>query len=221
MKSKASSLYVLVGALFLTSIVSLAGYIMSSNRLNNVGFQRQIQSNYVQADKYNRMAKNLSVQKILDKIIDQNINVQTNLNNASNKIHEGIDIVYNKTKNEKDYQKLQSELPKLVGNELASKLLELDKPALNQSGKSTVTYDKADEILITFGRYDYKSTSVPIYIVVDYKSPMVNTANSIWDKDSKPAQYSGQDLFICSYDLARHKLGLSQYIKGDEINGQR
>lgn len=220
MKNK-FSYYVLVVSLTICAVISLVVFIVTGRNLKSHDFTKQAETSYAQADKYNRLSNNLSTQKILDKIVDQNINVQNSLNDVSKKLNTGIDLVYNKTKNEQDYQHLKSSLPKLVGKELSDKLLELDKPSINQSGKSTVAYGKAEDTVIAFGRYNYKSTTVPIYIAVDYKTPTIATSGSAMDKDDKAMQLSGQDLFVCNYDLSSKKLTLTSYTKGDDINGQR
>lgn len=199
--------------------LSLAA-ISGANKVKKAGYEQKTTENHAQTEKYKRMSKNLSVQKVLDTLTKQNINVEKDIRNVSNKLNTGLDMVYNKTKNEHDYNRLKKSLPRYLGNDLSDKLLELDKPTTSQSGKTAVAYDHADDILVTFGKYDYRSTSVPVYLVVDYKTPMTQTS-SVNNKNSKPEQLTGQDLFICNYDLKTKELTLDNYLEGDQINGKR
>lgn len=171
--------------------------------LKNENLRNQATINY-----YEKKTKSLSAQKELDKITDDNINVATKLENITKKIKEGIDLTYNKSKSDKDYSELKNKLPKLVDDDFSKKLIELDQPAINQSGKNQFPFGKTTNVVVTFGKYNYKSVEVPIYVAVDYETPSLQT------KDGKDEQLKGQDLFVLSYNLKQDKLVLSKYVKG-------
>ncbi|MTE03616.1 hypothetical protein [Lactobacillus johnsonii] len=216
MEKKHVWLYFIGG--LLTVIAGITVWLFIATNPNNAkmaNLKRMNTKNLALSSYYQKQTNSLSVEGELNHISDTNINVQNSLNDVTKNLKSGIDLVYNKTKNEDDYSKLKSTLPKLVGNELSEQLITNDKPVLNQSGKKTLTYDKTDDVVVAFGKYDYQSVTVPIYVVVDYETPKVATS----EKGDRTQSLKGQDLYILTFNLKTKKLSLDQYVKGATSNG--
>ena len=98
---------------------------------------------------------------------------------------------------------------------MSEQLITNDTPVLNQSGKKTLTYDKTDDVVVAFGKYDYQSVTVPIYVAVDYETPKVATS----ERGDRTQSLKGQDLYILTFNLKTKKLSLDQYVKGATSNG--
>lgn len=199
------------------AIAFIGFYIFTiPNKGKTEDIKYKINRNNVLIDNYQKKTKKLNVQDVLDKITKQNVNVQTSLNDVTDHIKSGIDLTYNKTKDEKDHDQLAQKLPKLVGDSMSSKLIDLSKPVLNQSGKQTAPFDKTTDVVVAFGKYNYKSTNVPVYVAVNYQTPPVETGSAGHNTGKKAL--NGQDLYILTYDLKTKKLVLNSYVKGDATN---
>lgn len=213
MKRRTIILY--ASPLLLTVIeIAALGICISTNPNNAeaINLKNENTKNQAMINYYVRKTNNLSVQNELDKISADNINVSTKLSDITKRIKDGIDLTYNKTKNDKDYSELKKKLPQLVGESFSKKLTELDEPAVNQSGQSQFPYGSTTSVLVTFGRYNYRSVEVPIYVSINYETPALK------DKDGKDKKLKGQDLFVLSYNLKENKLNLSNYVKGINQN---
>lgn len=205
MKSKHTLLYIVTGGL-----VAIAGFLTYSSitAARNPEFnylKYQVKSDTAQISQYDNLSKKMTTQSILDELIKDDINVTDSLTQASDNINKAIDLVYNKTRSEEDYNQLSKKLPKLVGKSMSDKLLEISKPSTDQSGKHQAIFEKTDNVLVTFGKYDYKTTVVPVYVAVDYEIPTTHSKNS---NDS--SNIKGEDLYILTYNLKTKKLDLQE-----------
>lgn len=203
MKSKHTILYLVTGgvvavAAFLTYTCITTARNPEINYLNY-----QVQSDNAQISNINTLSKKMTTQNILEDITKENINVTESLESTSDHIKEAIDLVYNKTKSQEDYDKLSKKLPKLVGNSMSEKLLEISRPTTNQAGQTQPIFNKTDNVLVTFGKYNYQTTVVPVYVAVDYEIPNVNNQSS---------NLKGEDLYILTYNLKSKKLELQRRI---------
>ena len=203
-----------IGVTFLVVIaIFFAGFflVVKSNGQTS-RLQSEIRQNEAETLSYQNKTKNLSVKKELQKMSDDGINVQSSLKEVTKKIQTAISLTYNvsETGSKSEYKQLSKALPKLVCKEFSSELIQLDKPVVNQSGKQTFPHGKTTDVLITFGKYNYSTTAVPVYIVVDYVSPELQDSNS--------KTIPGQDLFVLNYDIKKNSLKLEQYMKGATNN---
>lgn len=205
MKSKHTLLYVITGGL-----VVIAGFLTYSAittaknpELNYLKYQ--VKSDTAQISQYKRLNKAMTTQSILDELIEDDINVTDSLTKTSDNIKKAIDLVYNKTKTDDDYNQLSKKLPKLVGQSMSDKLIEISKPSTDQAGNKQAIFEKTDNVLVTFGKYDYKTTVVPVYVAVDYEIPTTQSKNS-----NDTSNIKGEDLYILTYNLKTKKLNLQE-----------
>lgn len=154
-------------------------------------------------------------QAINEEIKQDNIDINKKLNEVESKLNQGFTAVYSQTKSEDDYNKLKDTLPNLVGESLSDKLLEIDKPVLNQSGKGQVAFDNLDNLEIDFGKYDTDKKKLDGVIVADYTTPKISTA-SAGEKETDSVQ-KGQNLFKVTVDLEKDSIQLNDY--ANQIKG--
>lgn len=205
MKSKHTLLYVIAGGL-----VVIAGFLTYSAittarnpELNYLKYQ--VKSDTAQISQYSHLSKKMTTQSILDELTKDDINVTDSLTKTSDNIKKAIDLVYNKTKSDEDYNQLAKKLPKLVGQSMSDKLIEISKPSTDQTGNKQAIFEKTDNVLVTFGKYDYKTTVVPVYVAVDYEIPTTHSKNS-----NDTSNIKGEDLYILTYNLKTKKLDLQE-----------
>lgn len=211
MKEKLNKIpWLVVGLFAVIAIFITSFWVMVSSNGQTKKLKKQNDKNIVMIDNYKFKIKNLSADKIIVTLKKDNIDVESSLEKVTSNIKKAVDLTYNQTKTEKDYKALSNKLPKLVGKDFSSKLIELDTPTLNQSGKKAFPFGQTTDVLVTFGKYSYKSIEVPVYVMVDYVSPpAVGSGKKI----------PGQDLFVMTYNLKTKKLQLNQYEKGAITNG--
>lgn len=169
------------------------------------------QENIKLARQYKSKTEKLSPDDVLNTLKKENINVTTSLDEVTKNIKEAVNLTYNKTKTEKDYKQLSNKLPGLVGKSLSYTLIQLDKPELNQSGKKAFAYGSTTDVLVTFGKYNYKTIEVPVYLVVDYKTPPTVGSGQ---------KLNGQDLFTLTYNLKTKELGVMDHERGSVNNDE-
>lgn len=191
---------IVIGTIFMT----ILWFTLSNNGQNNK-LRSENQGYIVKIKDYKSKITTLSVDQVLDKLKKSNVNVQTSLEKENKNIRKAIDLTYNQTKSEKDYKNLSKELPALVGKEFSDKLIELNKPVVNQSGKKTFQFGQTTDVLITYGKYNYKSIEIPVYVVVNYLSPTIPGSNK---------KLSGEDLYILTYNLKNKNLKLNRHLEG-------
>lgn len=193
MKSKHTLLYFVTGGLIVVAAaMSWICFKVSTNKqFSDLNYQ--IRSDNAEITKYNNMNKKMTVDKVLNDIAKENVNVSTALNSATDNIKEAINLAYSHTKTQADSEQNAKKLPKLVGQSMADKLLDVSRPTPDQNGGSRAVISKAENVVVTFGKYDYQTTVIPVYVVVDYDIP---------------GNLKGTDIYVLSYNLKSKKLDL-------------
>lgn len=172
--------------------------------------QSESRKNDSLAADYKRKTSQLSPNQILDVLKKENVNVTSSLNDVTSRINKAIDLTYNKTKDEKDYKKLSKTLPKLIGKSFSYNLIQLDKPIINQSGKKSFPFGPTTDVVVTFGKYNYHTIEIPVYVAVNYQTSTVGSKSKI----------EGQDLYTLQYELKSRDLGFIDHERGN-ANAQK
>ena len=197
----------LIGAI---SVLVFIFWLMIAFNGQTQKLQSESRKNDALAADYKRKTSQLSPNQILDVLKKENVNVTSSLNDVTNRINKAIDLTYNKTKNEKDYKNLSKTLPKLVGKSFSYNLIQLDKPVVNQSGKKSFPFGPATDVVVTFGKYNYHTIEVPVYVAVNYQTSAVGSKSKI----------KGQDLYTLQYELKSRDLGFIDHERGN-VNAQK
>lgn len=201
--------WLVIGAIGAISLLFFIFWMMIAFNGQSQKLQAESKNNIKLAKQYKKETKELSPNDVLNVLRKENINVTTSLDEITKNIKEAVNLTYSQTKTEKDYKQLSSKLPKLVGKSLSYTLIQLDKPTLNQSGRKSFPYGSTTDVLVTFGKYNYKTIEVPVYLVVDYKTPPLAGSGK---------EISGQDLYTLTYNLKTKELGVVDHERGSVNN---
>lgn len=164
---------------------------------------------------YDSKLKGLTVKKLNQKVENQKLDLGTVKKQTTSTINKAMTEAYS-VQSAQDYRKLQIALPKLVGDSMASKLIELNKSSVSQSGKITYPYEKADNVAISFGKYQY--SELPVIIFVNYHGPKINTTAS-GNKQATSYQVStGQAMFTATVNTSNNQISLDSYKTGVTVN---
>lgn len=203
--------WLVIGAVGAISFLFFIFWMMIAFNGQTQKLRAETKENIKLARQYKSETEKLSPNDVLDVLRKENINVTASLDEVTKNIKEAINLTYNQTKTEKDYKQLSNKLPKLVGKSLSYTLIQLDKPVLNQSGKKSFPYGSTTDVLVTFGKYDYKTVEVPVYVVVDYKTPpTIGSGQKI----------KGQDLYTLTFNLKTKELGVVDHERGSVNNNE-
>lgn len=200
-----------IGFLVVFSVLICFFWFRSTNNseikeLGNEVTQLQKSINFYESE-----TDGLSIDSVNSKIIDDGLDVKQLIGDKKIKISDGISKVYNETKTEEDYKKLQEELPSIVGESLSNLLIELASPKLNQTGNKAFPYGKLLNATITYGKYEVETNIIPCFILVDYQSPAINATSTGIKTEEKEAFIQGKDFFILNYNLKDDEIAVVDY----------
>lgn len=198
---------------FLVIITSVVVYLWSSSSQNEnkEDLEKDILSLEEDVEYYVKMQEEYTPSKVNENIASDSINIKEKFDKKKREIEKGVTQVYAETKTEADYEKLKESITPILGEQFANKLIELDKPVVNDSGKAVFPYDKLKDVQIAFGEYDVVDHTVELFVLVDYKSPKVGSNNPGVEREDRTAIITGKDFFILNYNLADDSLKLIEH----------
>lgn len=160
-------------------------------------------------DNYKKLQIDYSPETVNEQIEKDDIDLRTSFSEFKLRINKVLDEVYNQTKTEEDYNRLEKLIQGDVGEEFTEKLLELAKPTLNQSGETLNQFDSLEKLEIKFGEYDITTHEVPCIVLAKYKSPKLEaTSNS---GDDKNLVLYGTDAFTLSFNTETEEIDFLDY----------
>lgn len=159
--------------------------------------------------------KDYTTKSVLKSIEQNSEDIGMIKKDQQDRIKEALNLVYNSTKTEQEYESLKTDLPRLIGDSFSDELIKLDKPTLNETGKAMLTYGKMNEYKIAFGEYDLSKEEIPMTVIVNYQSPQLSGEK----KDDKENVIKGQDIFNLKYDMKAQELELLDSTKGEVKEG--
>lgn len=212
---------------FLVIVAGIVVFLWSSSSQNErkEDLEKDILSLEEDVQYYVNAQKEYTPNELNKSIAEDNINIKEKFDKKKEEIQKGVTQVYDQTKTEEDYNKLSESISPLLGEQFANKLIELDKPVVNDSGKAEFPYDKLNDLKIAFGEYDIVNHTTEMFVLVDYQSPEIGSNNPGVEREDRTAVITGKDFFILDYNLADdslrlvgHQQEMQSEVRSDESN---
>ena len=156
-----------------------------------------------QIDKY-------TVEDVLKKIEDDEIDIISSLSKKRQELTLGLERAYDETKILEDYEKLEENLPPLLGEDLSEQVIRLNEPVINQSGEIQFPVESITDLNVAFGKYDHTKRLAQCIVTIDYNSPILTTG------DGTEVSITSKDLFILEYSVKDDEISLLDYQKGNQ-----
>lgn len=164
---------------------------------------------------YETKMKGLTVKKLNQQAENQKLDLGQVKTETTEKVNKAMKAAYS-VQSDRDYKKLQTDLPKLVGQTFANQLIDLNKSSVSQSGKKAYPFEKADNVAISFGEYQYGE--LPITIFVDYHGPKINTTPSGNKAATSHQVPTGQAMFTATVNISNDQITMDNYKTGITVN---
>lgn len=195
---------------FLVVVAGIVVYLWfsSSNNEQKEDLEQDILSLEEDVQYYVTAKEEYTPSEVNKGIAEDNINIKEKFDQKKDDIKKGVTQVYDETKTEEDYNKLADAISPVLGEQFANKLVELDKPIVNESGGATFPYDKLNDLKIAFGEYDIVTHTAEVFVLVDYQSQEIGANNPGVEREDRTAVITGKDFFILDYNLADDSLRL-------------
>lgn len=161
----------------LNVLLGIAVIKEAPNHAKSIAIQQQYDATMAQVNQLEKDSKDMNTTQVKKAIKKQDINLDQDKADLSNKISQGLDMAYSHTHNDQDYTNLKKTLPNLVGKALSSKILESDMAMMSQNGK-LYPYVKLVDHQIAFGNYDLTTHQMPVVITIHYLSNLGNGKTS-------------------------------------------
>lgn len=197
--------------LIVTAFISLFLWRSSSNNSQKRELEKNISEMNDDIKFYEEAIKNYTEDEITKEITEANINVSEETKKEKEVIETSLKKVYSDTKTKEEYDSLEDKIKENLGISFSNVLLKISEPTLNQSGEASFPYDEMTDSKIAFGNYDISSQSMECYVLVYWKSPVLDATNTGVKSDSKEARVTGKDFFILDYYLADNTLEVIDY----------
>ena len=156
-----------------------------------------------QIDKY-------TVEDVLKKIEDDEIDIISSLSKKRQELTLGLERAYDETKILEDYEKLEENLPPLLGEDLSEQVIRLNEPVINQSGEIQFPVESITDFNVAFGKYVHTKRLAQCIVTIDYNSPILTTG------DGTEVSITSKDLFILEYSVKDDEISLLDYQKGNQ-----
>lgn len=197
--------------LVVVALISIFLWHSSSNNQSMKSTEKNIASMQDDIDFYKSEQKRYTAQSLTKQIKDDDIDVSAKKKVEKERIISGLQNVYNDVKSQDDYDKLKNDGEKNLGSELSDVLVELDKPTVNQSGKPAFAYDHMVESKVAFGKYNVDKHTMKCYVLVDWKSPTLDSTITGVKADETKTTLTGTDMFELDYHLDDDSLHVDDY----------
>lgn len=145
-----------------------------------------------------------NVETINEKVIKDNVNIETELNEMTNDVKQTFNQVYN----EKDFS-----LPKNYDSNFSEIIKKISEPTINQSGGTQRYFEKLEGELVAYGKYDISTNEIPTIVLVSYVSPEINkqvTGGKEKQEGSK-VTVKGKDFYELTENLKTKQVELLFY----------
>lgn len=205
----------LVFMLLVSILIGLVWYKSSAGNEQSKDLEKKYETTQNKIAELGKNKAALTPSAINQKISEDNIHVEESLRNFETSITEGFVMAYNEVKSEEDYEALKEDLPGLLGESVSDRILELDKPIVNQTGQAQVFYDRLDNLKIGFGEYDSDSNSVEGVIIADFSTKITQSSTS-----ENQSFLKGQDYFKIRVDLMDDDIKLLEHQQVFKERGQ-
>lgn len=206
-----SLLNILIAFLVIVAIAIAFLWIKSGSNDEEASLKKDISALQEDVDFYETAKEDYKPSDVNNKIAEDKINIKESFDKKKQDITKGVTQVYDKTKTQKDYDKLDELITPYLGDKFSERLIELNKPVVNESGKEQFPYDKLEDVNIAFGEYDIVNHTAECFVLVNYQSPEVGANNPGVKRKDKQAVIKGQDFFILNFNLEDDSLELVNY----------
>lgn len=216
MKNKSVQTIWIFNIFFLLVVIFIGTQCFLNRRTSQTNTQIQSENKKIEANVnyYKNRIEADTPQKRNQELAQQKVDFKQAKNQIAQKIKQGITLSYNDTKTVKDYSQLKNKLPKYVGQEMANKIIKMDQPVVNQSGKKSMPFNGLKDLKIAFGTYDYETGKVAIKVYVKYvtKTEAVKLPgkNAPTTKNLK----TGANIFTLSANVKNSQIKLLQFEQG-------
>lgn len=221
MDQKNDTFRVIMGAIL--SIIAVVAIALSfQNRMSNADNKTlKSQEDQLVRDIGQTKRETLSYtpERVNKDIKQQKIDVTQSMAKARNQLTRAFTQTYSKTRNDSQYKALKKDLPKLVGTELSDKLVSLTEPALGQDGTNQFPFAGLASLHIAFGKYTLGASTIPVYVVAEYKEPRTSIKLTGKNAPKINAQTKKQVFFNVMYHMQDDSYTLEEYDTG-KTNGQ-
>lgn len=184
-------------------------------KINNEAVVSSIEKEIVSLNKEKENYETLKIEynpeTVNDQIEEDNIDITVSFTKLENRINEALNVVYNQTKTDADYDRLEGEIQSKLGEEFTEKILDLAKPTINQSGEKLNQFDSLDHLEIKFGEYNINTHEVACLVFVEYSSPTIKASEEERAKDAKDLVVHGTDAFTLLFNLETEEVSLTNY----------
>ncbi|KRL79207.1 hypothetical protein FC36_GL000860 [Ligilactobacillus equi DSM 15833 = JCM 10991] len=133
--------------------------------------QKLIEVNKAKIKAYQKQGKELKVSdygKELEKQV-AGINLDTIQGDLRKKLTDGFNEAYS-TQTKEDFNKNANNTRNLLGASLAGTVFNNTAPTFSE-GKAYPKVEKANQVIVSFGKYDVDKATLPVMVMVDYKLP--------------------------------------------------
>lgn len=210
--------YVFAGVSLALAALMSVFLFTSANNQKTVDAEKEIKANQIEVSKIQNESKSYTVDKVLANMKDQQIDVTSKINDLNSKIKTNVQNLY-KVASEQEYEAVKGDLTRNLGESFANKLIELDKPVVNQSGKAQFPYASADNVQIAYDQYNLKNRNMKVYVTVDYSTPEISTTVTGGSgNEEKSTVRHGQDFFELVFDNKTGNIELENYHEGVNKN---
>ena len=202
---------ILVFLLVIIAVVITVFWIKSNTNPEKRSIEKEVSDLQDDIEFYETSQKTYTPSEVNKKISKDQINVKESFDKKEKDIKKGITQVYDKTKTEEDYNKLEDAIKDDLGEQFTEKLINLSKPIVSESGDEQLPYEKLEDVSVAFGEYDIAEHTAKTFVLVTYKSSEIGANNPGVEREDKQVQVGGQDFFILDYNLENDSLSLSDY----------
>ncbi|HDI8269538.1 TPA: hypothetical protein PPA26_002550 [Staphylococcus aureus] len=147
---------------------------------------------------YKKETERYTVENIAEQAERDNIDIDKSMQEIEKKIQEGIKKVYKKNVSREEYISLQSELPSLLGQQFAEKLINKFDLVFTQPKVDSADGEELQDLKISFGKYQVETKSIEIEVFV----------KSLYG-DNQPIIVNS--LFTLNYKIKENELELEKF----------